>query len=564
VQQELTIMAQPVLFLVMESAPQRERLVADLDRRFGADYQVRGAASVPLALATLTDLADRSQDVAVVIADQNLVGMPAVALLERAHALHPLAKRVLIVNRRSWSTSHPVVAALARGQIDYHLYNPWIPLERLLYAPVTEFLVAWESTREPTAVGIRIVGPQWSPRSHELRDVLSRVGAVYAFYRDDSPAGRQLLAEAGVDGSRLPVFLFFDNRVLVDPSNTELFADLGVATTPTTEACDVAILGAGPAGLAAAVYAASEGLRTLLVETLIPGGQAGTSSLIRNYLGFERGISGSDLANRAMQQAWLFGTDFVLSQPATWLGVRGSDRVVRTADGSEVRARAVVIATGVEWRRLGVPSLEALLGSGVFYGAGGAEARAAQGRDVFVVGAGNSAGQAALHLAKYAATVTMLVRRDNLAATMSEYLRTEIATTPNVRVRLHTEVVGGGGATHLETLELRTKGSAATDVVPASALFLMIGAEPHTEWLRDSVARDERGFILTGRHLTRAGAGPVEWPLQRPPTLLETSIPGVFAAGDVRHRSVKRVASAVGEGATCIQLVHEYLTDAFG
>lgn len=557
-------MAQPVLFLVMESAPQRERLMADLDRRFGADYQVRGAASVPVALETLTDLADRSQDVAVVIADQNLVGMPAVALLERAHALHPLAKRVLIVNRRSWSTSHPVVAALARGQIDYHLYNPWVPLERLLYAPITEFLVAWESTREPTAVGIRIVGPQWSQRSHELRDVLSRVGAVYAFYRDDSPAGRQLLAEAGVDGSRLPVFLFFDNRVLVDPSNTELFADLGVATTPTAEVCDVAILGGGPAGLAAAVYAASEGLRTMLVETLIPGGQAGTSSLIRNYLGFERGISGSDLANRAMQQAWLFGTNFVLSQPATWLGVRGSDRVVRTADGSEVRARAVVIATGVEWRRLGVPSLEALLGSGVFYGAGGAEARAAQGRDVFVVGAGNSAGQAALHLAKYAATVTMLVRRDNLAATMSEYLRTEIATTPNVRVRLHTEVVGGGGATHLETLELRTKGSAATEVVPASGLFLMIGAEPHTEWLHDSVARDERGFILTGRHLTRTGAGPVAWPLQRPPTLLETSIPGVFAAGDVRHRSIKRVASAVGEGATCIQLVHEYLTDAFG
>ena len=554
-------MAHPVLLVVMEPAPQRERLLANLDRRFGADYQVLGAASVPAALEAITDLADRSADVAVVIADQNLTGMPAVDLLERAHALHPLAKRVLIVNRRSWSRSHPVVGALARGQIDYHLYNPWVPLERLLYAPITEFLVAWESTREPTAVGIRIVGPQWSARSHEVRDLLSRVGAVFAFYRDDSPAGRQLLEEAGVDGSRLPVFVFFDNRVLVDPSNSELFADLGVATSATNEVCDVAILGAGPAGLAAAVYAASEGLRTLLVETLIPGGQAGTSSLIRNYLGFERGISGSDLANRAMQQAWLFGTTFVLSQPATELGVRGADRIVRTADGGEIRARTVVVATGVEWRRLGVPSLEALLGSGVFYGAGGAEARAVQGRDVFVVGAGNSAGQAALHLAKYAATVTMLVRRDTLAATMSEYLRTEIATTRNVRVRLQTEVVGGGGARHLETLELRTKG-AATQVVSASALFLMIGAEPHTDWLRDSVARDERGFILTGRHLARAGAVPVAWPLQRPPTLLETSIPGVFAAGDVRHRSVKRVASAVGEGATCIQLVHEYLTDA--
>jgi thioredoxin reductase (NADPH) len=557
-------MAQPVLFVVVEGAPQLERLIADLRRRFGVDYLVRGAGSVEVALTILTDLADRSADVAIVIADQNLVEMPAVGLLERAHALHPLAKRVLMVNRRSWSTSHPVVAALARGQIDYHLYNPWVPLERLLYAPISEFLVAWESTREPTTVAIRIVGPQWSARSYEVRDLLSRVGAVFAFYRDDSPAGRQLLAEAGVDGSRLPVFVFFDNRVLVDPTNAELFADLGVATSATNQACDVAIVGAGPAGLAAAVYAASEGLRTLLVETVIPGGQAGTSSLIRNYLGFERGISGSDLANRAMQQAWLFGTNFVLSQPATSLGVRGAERVVRTAEGGEVRARAVVLATGVEWRRLGVPSLEALLGNGVFYGAGGGEARAAHGRDVFVVGAGNSAGQAALNLARYAATVTMLVRRDTLAATMSEYLRTEIATTPNIRVRLQTEVVDGGGSVHLETLTLRGTDGVSTEVVQASALFLMIGAEPHTGWLRDSVARDERGFILTGRHLVRAGAVPAEWLLQRPPALLETSIPGVFAAGDVRHGSVKRVASAVGEGATCIQLIHEYLSEAPG
>jgi thioredoxin reductase (NADPH) len=387
---------------------------------------------------------------------------------------------------------------------------------------------------------------------------------VFAFYRDDSPAGRQLLAEAGVDGSRLPVIVFFDHRVLVDPTRAELFANLGVATSPNIEACDVAIVGAGPAGLAAAVYAASEGLQTFLLEPVIPGGQAGTSSLIRNYLGFERGISGSDLANRAMQQAWLFGTNFVLSQEATWLGVRGPERLVRTTDGSQVRARAVVLATGVEWRRLGVPPLEALLGNGVFYGAAGAEARAAQGRDVFVVGAGNSAGQAVLHLAKYAATVTMLVRRDNLAATMSEYLRTEIEQAPNVRVRLRTEVVDGGGGVHLESLTLRATDSAATEVVPASALFLMIGAEPHTEWLRDSVARDERGFILTGHHLAQARTLPAEWPLQRPATLLETSVPGIFAAGDVRHGSVKRVASAVGEGATAIQLVHEYLSEASG
>jgi thioredoxin reductase (NADPH) len=553
-------MEQPVLLAVMASAAVVERLTADLRRRFGADYQVRGADSAAVALATLVELADRAQDVAIVIADQNLIGMPAVELLERAHRLHPLAKRVLMIERRSWSTTHPVVAALAVGQIDYHLYNPWVPVERILYSPISEFLVAWEAAREPPIAALRIVGAQWSPRSHEVRDVLSRVGAVFAFHPDDSPAGRRLLAEAGVDGSRLPVIVFFDNRVLVDPSHAELFASMGVATSPTIDSCDVIIVGAGPAGLAAAVYAASEGLHTVLVEPVIPGGQAGTSSLIRNYLGFERGISGSDLANRAMQQAWLFGTNLVVSQQATRLGVRGSERVVGTTDGSQIRARAVVLATGVEWRRLGVPALEALLGKGVFYGAAGAEARAVQGRDVFVVGAGNSAGQAALHLAKYAATVTMLVRRDNLAATMSEYLRTEIEQTSNVRVRLLTEVVDGSGTVHLETLVLRER-DGGTEVVPASALFLMIGAEPHTGWLRDSVARDERGFVLTGHHLVRAGAVPAQWPLDRPPTLLETSIPGVFAAGDVRHGSVKRVASAVGEGATAIQLVHEYLSE---
>jgi thioredoxin reductase (NADPH) len=553
-------MEQPVLLAVMASAAVVERLTADLRRRFGADYQVRGADSAAVALATLVELADRAQDVAIVIADQNLIGMPAVELLERAHRLHPLAKRVLMIERRSWSTTHPVVAALAVGQIDYHLYNPWVPVERILYSPISEFLVAWEAAREPPIAALRIVGAQWSPRSHEVRDVLSRVGAVFAFHPDDSPAGRRLLAEAGVDGSRLPVIVFFDNRVLVDPSHAELFASMGVATSPTIDSCDVIIVGAGPAGLAAAVYAAYEGLHTVLVEPVIPGGQAGTSSLIRNYLGFERGISGSDLANRAMQQAWLFGTNLVVSQQATRLGVRGSERVVGTTDGSQIRARAVVLATGVEWRRLGVPALEALLGKGVFYGAAGAEARAVQGRDVFVVGAGNSAGQAALHLAKYAATVTMLVRRDNLAATMSEYLRTEIEQTSNVRVRLLTEVVDGSGTVHLETLVLRER-DGGTEVVPASALFLMIGAEPHTGWLRDSVARDERGFVLTGHHLVRAGAVPAQWPLDRPPTLLETSIPGVFAAGDVRHGSVKRVASAVGEGATAIQLVHEYLSE---
>jgi thioredoxin reductase (NADPH) len=320
----------------------------------------------------------------------------------------------------------------------------------------------------------------------------------------------------------------------------------------------VAIVGAGPAGLAAAVYAASEGLSTLVLEAAVPGGQAGTSSLIRNYPGFPHGVSGDELTNRAAEQAWLFGANITIGR-AAGLTARGSDLVVRTADGSEVAARAVIIATGVSWRRLGVPALEAMIGSGVFYGAAGAEARAMTGRHVYVVGAGNSAGQAAIHLAKYAASVTMVVRGPDLSSSMSEYLITDISTTASIGVRFGTEVVDGAARGSLETLTLRGSASGAVDVVPAAALFLMIGAEPHTQWLAGSVERDDGGYILTGRDLYLAGKPPAAWPLERPPLLVETSMPGAFAAGDVRHRSIKRVASAVGEGAIAIQLVHEYL-----
>jgi thioredoxin reductase (NADPH) len=352
------------------------------------------------------------------------------------------------------------------------------------------------------------------------------------------------------------VVLCRDGSVLVGPSHEDLMATLGFRPTLDARTCDVAIIGGGPAGLAAAVYAASEGLATVVIEPDLPGGQAGTSSLIRNYLGFPRGLSGDDLTNRAIDQAWLFGAQFTLGQ-AEGLTVRGARRVVHTKDGGLIEARAVVIATGVTWRRLGVPALEALVGAGVFYGAAGAEARAMAGRDVFVVGAGNSAGQAAIHLARYAASVTMVVRGPDLSASMSSYLVTEIGKTVNICVRPDTEVIDGKGRCGLESLTLRHRASAVTDVVPASGLFVMIGAEPRTGWLKGTVEREERGFILTGRDL--AGRLPDGWPDGRPPLLLETSVPGVFAAGDVRHRSVKRVASAVGEGATAIQLIHEYL-----
>jgi thioredoxin reductase (NADPH) len=392
--------------------------------------------------------------------------------------------------------------------------------------------------------------------------MLSRAAVPFWFYEPGTEDGRQVLAEAGEDGSRLPVLLFYTGAVLIDPSNADVIKELGMSIHPTTDACDVLVVGAGPAGLAAAVYAASEGLHTMVVEPEIPGGQAGTSSLIRNYLGFRHGVSGEELATRASEQAWLFGADFVLSQRATDLDAQGDGRIVHLTDGSAVTARAVVLATGVAWRRLNVPTLEALVGAGVFYGAAGAEAKAMQGRDVVVVGGGNSAGQAAVHLARYARSVTMLVRGGGLGATMSNYLITEIASNPVIAVRARTEIVDGGGSGGLETLTVVDHATGGTTTIPATALFVLIGAQPHTEWLDGRVARDYQGYLLTGQ-LAAANAATPAWPLERAPMLLETSVPGVFAAGDVRSRSVKRVAAAVGEGATAVRLIHAYLAGEY-
>ena len=550
-------MQRPVFVVVADDGARLEALRCDLSRRYEADYQVVGAASAGAALTVLADLAGSSAEVALLIADEHLADVPAVDFLVRAHGLHPRAKRILLVDRGDWSAAHPAVAALAVGSIDYHLYVPWHPLERILYSAVSTFLSAWEKSREPSFVAFRIVGPAHSPDAHRLRDDLSRISVPYSFFDRDSERGRQLLREHDLEDAQVPVVVYRDGSVLVDPSHADLMGTLGFRPDLQVRACDVVVIGAGPAGLAAAVYAASEGLSTLMLEPDMPGGQAGTSSLIRNYLGFPHGLSGDDLSNRAIEQAWLFGASIMLGR-ADGLTARGAERVVRLAGGSQVSARAVIIATGVTWRRLGVPALEALVGAGVFYGAAGAEARAMAGRDAYVVGGGNSAGQAALHLARYAASVTMLVRGAGLRATMSSYLVTEIGKTANIHIRAATEVVDGQGRGSLEALTLRERASGATDIVPASALFVMIGAEPRTTWLEGSVRRDDQGFILTGRDLYRAG-GAGGWPLDRPPLLLETSLPGVFAAGDVRHRSIKRVASAVGEGAIAIQLVHEYL-----
>jgi thioredoxin reductase (NADPH) len=556
----------PVILAVADRPKVLAALAGDLERRFGGDYRVLAEGSPAAAVATLERLTAPPDDpVALVIADRRMEDLDGLALLLRAHELHPAAKRVLLEHRGEWTSGEPVVRAMTLGQVDYLLFRPWLPPEQFLYLPVSEFLAAWEKSRAPSQEAIQIVGRRWASRSHELREILARVGIPYGFYPDESPDGRRLLEQAGVDGRRLPVVLFPRGRVLVDPSDAELAEALGFGTRPATGSCDVLIVGAGPAGLAAAVYAASEGLATQVLEPGVPGGQAGTSSLIRNYLGFPYGLSGEELTSRAVQQAWLFGADLVLARAATRLRAAGPDRVVRLSGGGEVTARAVILATGVAWRRLGVPALEALNGAGVFYGAAGSEARAMRGEDVFVVGAGNSAGQAAVHLSAYAASVTIVTIDERLGEFMSDYLVQTVQATPNIAVVPHTEVVDGHGRQRLEGLTLRDRHTGATRTVAASAVFVLIGAEPRTDWLEGVVARDERGYVLTGRDLLGAGGRPpASWPLERPPLLLETSLPGVFAAGDVRYRSVKRVASAVGEGSIAVQLVHEYLAELPG
>jgi thioredoxin reductase (NADPH) len=447
---------------------------------------------------------------------------------------------------------------MALGQLDHWLNTPWGSPELRLYPAVGELLSQW--AKATVSAGsqpqwVRVIGPRWSARSHELRDLLGRNNIPHGFYDADGEDGRRLIAQAGLAPGGPPVVVLLDGRVLVDPPNEGLAQALGAQTRPAPGRYDVAVVSAGPAGLAAATYAASEGLRTLLLEREAIGGQAGTTSLIRNYLGFPRGISGAELAARATEQAVIFGAELVYTQPATGLQASGADRVLTLADGSQAVSRTVVIATGVSYRRLPVPGLDALLGAGVFYGAAVTEAQAMQGQSVFVVGGANSTGQAAVHLARHAEQVTLLHRGDSLASGMSAYLVQELERAGNVTVRLRTEVTEVQGAGRLEALTLRDNTTGAVETLPAAALFILIGAEPHTDWL-STVQRDERGFLLTGRDLLREGRPPQAWLLDRPPLLLETSLPGVFAAGDVRHGSVKRVASAVGEGATAVQLVH--------
>jgi thioredoxin reductase (NADPH) len=553
-------MPRPVVLLA-DSSPTRGRIEAELRKRYGTDYQVIVTGSVAEALEVLGQLRDGQRQVSLVLADQWLPGATGTELLARVRQLHPAARRALLISWGDQPSLEAVVEATVLGDLDAYMVKPGPPPDEHFHQAVTEQLGEWGRTNLSGLEVVRVVGEAGAPRSHELRELLGRNAVPFGFYPADGPEGRRLLEEAGAAGEALPVVVMFDGQVLPDPSNTEVAEALGVATKPGDGRYDVTVIGAGPAGLAAAVYGASEGLATVVLEPEAMGGQAGTSSLIRNYLGFPSGVSGGDLAVRAYTQARSFGAEYVYGSPACGLRSEGAELVVTIADGSEVRSRAVVIATGMAYRRLGIPALDALTGAGVFYGAAASEARAMKDRHVFVVGGANSAGQAALHLARYAARVTVLVRGRSLADSMSEYLIREIESAPNVTVRRGVAVTGGAGQGRLERLTLTGTESGAAETVAAGALFVLIGAEPRTRWLSGAVRRDPSGFVLTGTDLLQDGRVPDRWPLRRQPMLLESSLPGVFAAGDVRHGSVKRVASAVGEGSIAIHLVHDHLRD---
>jgi thioredoxin reductase (NADPH) len=551
---------QPAFLVVDDDIEIAAALEKALNRRFGADYKIIAERSPERGLAVLARLRDREEQVAVVIADEWMPRMTGVDFLRKAHQMHPAARRALLFDAHADRDSQELLLrAMALGRVDAWLVKPWEPADHHLYLRVSELLDEWvQVTGQPGLTAMRIVAEPRAPRTHELRDFLDRNDEPAVFVPPESPQGRELLMQAGQGTARLPVVVYFDGQVLQDPTDKEIAEAAGVRTHPGADSYDIAVVGAGPAGLSAALSSASEGRHTLVLESRTLGGQASSTSMIRNYLGFPRGVSGRKLRTLACDQTAIFGSEFVFDR-AIRLRVRGGQPVIDLASGAHVRSDVVILSVGVEYRRLAAPGVNELTGAGVFYGAAVSEAQATCGQPVYIVGAGNSAGQAAVHLAKYASHVTILVRGHSLSATMSDYLVRQIEDTPNITVCLGTQVTSAGGAGRLEHLTLHDAAAGRTRTVRASALFILIGAQPNTEWLTGTLARDSHGFLLTGPDLCPDSTLPAGWPLPRPPLPMETSIPGVFAVGDVRHRSAKRVACAVGEGATIIQYAHQHL-----
>jgi thioredoxin reductase (NADPH) len=543
--------------VTVDDDPGVSRAVArDLRRRYGEEHRIVRAESGDTALDALRQMRLRGDEVAVILADYRMPAMNGIEFLERAIELYPLARRVLLT---AYADTGAAIDAINVVDLDHYLLKPWDPPEEKLYPVIDSLLSQWQAEdRRPVRV-TKVVGHRWSARSSGVRDFLARNQVAYRWYESEEPDGQRLLAAAGADGLRLPVVITPDAEVLVEPADSELAGKVGLATTPAQDFYDLVVIGGGPAGLGAAVYGASEGLRTVLVERTATGGQAGQSSRIENYLGFPNGVSGAQLTERARLQAGKFGAEVLTAREVTGLEVNGSGRTVRFSDGTAIGAHTVILATGVSYRQLTAPGVTELTGCGVYYGAALTEAANCKGQDVYIVGGANSAGQAAVHLAKHARSVTLLVRGPSLERSMSHYLIQQIDAIPQISVRTCAEIIAAHGNGHLESLTLRDTATGATQTADAQWLFVFIGAAPLTDWLDGVVVRDERGFVVAGPDLASSGQRPPGWDLDRPPYHLETSVPGVFVAGDARAESAKRVASAVGEGAMAVLLVHRYL-----
>jgi len=552
--------AKPTLLTVDDDPNVLKAIERDLRSHYGEIYRVLRAESGDAGLGILRELRARNDAVALLLADQRMPHMDGVGFLNAARKVYPDAKRALLT---AYADTSAAINAINEVNVHYFFLKPWDPPSEHLYPVIDDLLEDWNASYRPPYEGIRVLGTRWSSKAYEVRDFLARNHVPYQWIdvelSAEDPEVKQLIASIGDDAAKLPLTLLPDGTRLFQSSPAELAEKVGLKTRADTQFYDFAIVGGGPGGLAAAVYGASEGLRTVMIDREAPGGQAGLSSRIENYLGFPSGLSGTDLARRAVMQAQRFGVEIIAPQEVVGLRAEGPYRILKLADGNEISCHAVLIATGVQWRRLDVPGMDRLRGAGIYYGGGSQEAISCKGETVYVVGGANSAGQAAMNFAQYAEKVIMLLRGDSLSATMSRYLIDQIEKTPNIQLWTHAEVIEVHGETHLEEISVQCSDTNTVERVPASAMFIYIGALPMTDWLGTTVLRDERGFVLAGPDMLKDGKRPAQWNLDRAPFLLESSLPGVFVVGDVRHGSIKRVASAVGEGAIAVQFIHRYM-----